>query len=38
MVGTPAKKSAAMAATMATTPFRVTNQAAVPASDMAPQT
>jgi hypothetical protein len=37
MVGIPARKSAAMAAAMATTPFWVANHAAVPANDMAPQ-
>ena len=35
-VGTPARKSAAMAAEMARTPFWVANHTMVPTTDMAP--
>ena len=35
-VGTPARKSARMAAEMASTPLRVTSQTTVPTTDMAP--
>jgi hypothetical protein len=36
-VGTPAKKSAAMAAEIANTPLRVTSHTTVPITDTAPQ-
>ena len=36
-VGTPARKSAAMAAQMARTPLRVASQTAVPTTDIRPQ-